>query len=276
MGNGKRSERVIFGLALGALCAVLLVSCPDFPEDVRINTNYAIKFDTHGGSEILPKYFVSGSEVYPHSFISDKNGYYFTGWFDAESGGTRFGGAGGAEKITVNRDLVFHAQWLVNRKISFNVGSGEPLPDLNIPNGGIFDPALYHAWYPGHGFGGWWNAASDGSQYINAFAVTGDLVLYARWEAGSHTVVFKTYGGTPVHAISVNHGEELYVAAYVSEWPDSNPQYASTYYPGSLPVHRDDESPFQFRGWYNAQEGGSKYPDTVTVNSDMTFHAQWW
>ena len=255
MSNGKHPGSTAFGLLLLTLCVTMLASCPNPLEDIPITSNYAVKFDTHGGSEILPKYFVSGSEVYPQSFTSDKNGYFFSGWFDAESGGTRFGGDRGTETITINRNLLFHAQWLINRTIRFDVRGGEPLPDLNVPDGGFFDPALYHTMYPGHGFLGWWSTPdTSGIQRRSAFAVTGNLTLYAHWDASGHTAAFKIYGGSPVHAMSIPHGDLLDLESYVSAWPD-----------GSM----------SFAGWYNAPEGGVKYPDTVTVNNDITFHAQW-
>jgi uncharacterized repeat protein (TIGR02543 family) len=259
MGNGKRWRITAFGLFLGALSVTMLVSCPAVPEDIGVNKNCTVTFDTHGGSQILPKYFVEGSEFYPHSFTSDKNGCLFAGWFDAESGGTRYGGAAGTEKITADRDMVLHAQWHINRRIRFNVGGGEPVPDMNIPDGLIFDPAHFYASYPGWGFDGWWTTPdTSGVRVLDPFAVTGDIVLYAHWSSNSRTVSFKTYGGSPVHAISVPNNNLLDLSPYRSEWQ-----------------HESGGGWYAFDGWYNAPEGGTKYSSSIYVANDFILHAQW-
>jgi hypothetical protein len=259
MGNGKRWRITAFGLFLGALCVTMLVSCPVAPEDIGVNHNYTVTFDTHGGSEVLPKYFVVGSELFPHSFISDKTDCLFAGWFDAESGGTRYGGAAGTEKISVDRDMVFHAQWHVSRRIRFDVGFGEPVPDMIVPDGAIFDPAHFYATCPSYGFLGWFTASSHGGVRLrDPFPVTGDIVLYAHWNPLEYTVSFKTYGGSPVHAIHVDWFSNLDLTPYRSEWQGG-----------------PDDYQYAFAGWYNAPEGGTKYPDTISVKDNMTLHAQW-
>jgi uncharacterized repeat protein (TIGR02543 family) len=204
----------MFG-ALAALVPVLLLSCADPIEDLTIKNNYIITFDTHGGTEILPKYFASGSEVYPHSFTTQKDGHTLIGWFDSESGGSRLGGDGGMEKIPISRNMVFHAQWGAGgHTVRFETSGGAEVSPVRVPHEGILFPAAYASVRPAQGFAGWWDE-SGSVQYREPFSVTEDRTLYAHWSAGHITVRFISNGGGSIHAVALQVGNSLDLSPYV-------------------------------------------------------------
>ena len=240
--------------ALTALVPVLLLSCPDPIADLSVKSNCIITFDTHGGTEILPKYFTLGSEVYPQSFSTQRDGHTLIGWFDAESGGSRFGGNAGREKIPVDRNLVFHAQWGIGgHMVRFETQGGAEVPPVQIPHDGLLFPSAYASTRPAQGFAGWWNE-SGSTQYREPFPVTEDITLYAHWTAGHITVQFVSSGGSAIHAVALRAGNSLDLSSYVPVKAQSG-----------------------FAGWYTdeACTTPNKVSSVTAGAQDITLYAKW-
>ena len=308
----------------GAVLLFMLASCPSPITDIKVDRGYLVKFDTHGGTEILPKYFAPGSEVYPHSFSTHKDGHTLAGWFDAESGGSRFGGDAGREKIPVDRNLVFHAQWGIGaHTVRFITPGGAEVPPAQVPHNGTLYPSAYVSTRFEYGFAGWWDE-SENAQYREPFPVAEDMNLYARWVPGSRTVQFVSNGGNAIHAVALQIGNSLDLDCYIpvkaqsgfagwftdeacttpnkvnsvtaaaqditlyAKW-EAGSHTVSFNAPGGSTVpsllvpHNGTINPanyvsfkegYGFAGWFK-QDLITQYTSTITVDNDLTLYAAW-
>jgi uncharacterized repeat protein (TIGR02543 family) len=245
---GMMTVRILGGTAL----LFMLASCPGPLEDIKVDRGYRVEFDTHGGTEILPKYFTLGSEVYPHSFSTHKDGHTLTGWFDSESGGSRFGGDAGREKIPVDRDMVFHAQWGIGaHTVRFITAGGAEVPPAQVPHNGTLYPSAYVSTRADHGFAGWWDE-SENTQYREPFSVADDISLYARWVPGSRTVRFVSNGGNAIHAVALQIGNSLDLNCYIPVKAHSG-----------------------FAGWHTDEACADKVSSVTAGPQDITLYAKW-
>ena len=135
--------------------------------------------------------------------------YTFTGWFDnAECTGAPI------TEITKddNNDIVLYAGWMANAISSnlsyeLNGGTAEGLPTKYIEG---VATALPNATKDGYTFLGWFlNADLTGDALTEIpTTATGDLKLYAGFEAITYAVTFNSNGGSDVEAQNVNHGSK--------------------------------------------------------------------
>ena len=112
----------------------------------------------------------------------------------------------------------------------------------------------------GQSFGGWNTAAAGtGTQYAtgDSVTITGDLELYAKWNASACSVTYKANGGT---------GGDIVVPVFY------NQQYeiaANTFTP---------PTGHSFDGWNTAAAGtGTQYAagDSVTITGNLELYAKW-
>ena len=135
--------------------------------------------------------------------------YTFTGWFDnAECTGAPI------TEITKddNNDIVLYAGWMANAISSnlsyeLNGGTAEGLPTEYIEG---VATALPNATKEGYTFLGWFlNADLTGDALTEIpTTATGDLKLYAGFEAITYAVTFNSNGGSDVETQNVNHGSK--------------------------------------------------------------------
>ncbi len=135
--------------------------------------------------------------------------YTFTGWFDnAECTGAPI------TEITKddNNDIVLYAGWMANAISSnlsyeLNGGTAEGLPTEYIEG---VATALPNATKDGYTFLGWFlNADLTGDALTEIpTTATGDLKLYAGFEAITYAVTFNSNGGSDVETQNVNHGSK--------------------------------------------------------------------
>jgi uncharacterized repeat protein (TIGR02543 family)/LPXTG-motif cell wall-anchored protein len=70
---------------------------------------FTVTFEEHGGTTVPDSTFVSGGTVtLPPA--PTRAGYTFSGWFSAQTGGTKFGSSFSPS----NGNMVVHAQWTQN------------------------------------------------------------------------------------------------------------------------------------------------------------------
>ena len=103
-------------------------------------------------------------------------------------------------------------------------------------------------------FKGWYTAENGGEKYESNKKYSGNLELYARWEAQKEQVTFNGNGGT----ISGSSTKEV--------------AYGGTAY-GTLPTAT--RTGHTFLGWYTASENGKKVDSTTICQDTGMLYAHW-
>jgi uncharacterized repeat protein (TIGR02543 family) len=107
-----------------------------------------------------------------------------------------------------------------------------------------------------HTFQGWHDAASGGTKYGWPHTLTGDVTMYAQWQAVTpvqqrYTIIFYSHGGSDVQPITANAGSEV----------DEPPK----------PTKKGNT----FQGWFSAESDGTKHTWPHTLTDAIIMHAQW-
>ena len=233
---------------------------------------YDVIFNANGASGTAPEArnaLTSGTVI----TLPDKGGLskgtdIFGGWNESASGGGTTYSVG--DSVTVTRNIVFYAQWLDGSTpqytVTFNANGATsgapPAPQTAYSGINIIVPGQGTLACSGKTFGGWNTQANGGGTNYAvgaAFAVTGNVTLYAKWQSAvQYTVTYNANGasGAAPAAQTVDPGTEMTL-----------PGAGAMTYTGLI-----------FDGWNTqANGGGTTFVEgaayTVTVNT--TFYAQW-
>ncbi len=180
-----------------------------------------------------------------------RSGYIFAGWYTAESGGTRVGGAG--EGYTPSGDVTLYAQWGKPCTVTYNANGGTCGTASEKYTGTAL--TLPTPTRDGYWFIGWYDAAEGGNKIGDAgatFNPGSEITLYAHWqEPIKYTVTYDANGGSC--------GTE-----------------SATYEGTALTLPTPTRTGYTFNGWYTAASGGTKIEGTTyTPAADITLYAQW-
>ncbi len=142
-----------------------------------------------------------------------RDGYTCNGWWTSPTmGGQRI-----SETQTINADVTFYANWLENHTVTFNANGGTPATTTRTVVHGSTVGELPEPTRAGDfTFGGWWTAASGGTQITASQQITANATYYAHWtenflsetvdgytwyytiEGDGSAKVFKTWGSPAV------------------------------------------------------------------------------
>ena len=150
---------------------------------------YAITFDTNGGSEIAPITQDYGTAITAPDNPTRK-GYTFKGW-DKEIPKTM-----PAENMTVK------AQWEINQyAITFDTNGGSEIAPITQDYGtAITAPA--DPTRKGYTFKGW-------DKEIPKTMPAENITVKAQWEINQYTITFDTAGGSEIAPITQNYGTKI-------------------------------------------------------------------
>lgn len=202
-----------------------------------------------------------------------RNGYNFTGWYTAATGGaqiTEITTLGAKtyyahwDPVTYTLDLqendnaAFTASWTGTEPNGFNVTQ---LP-YTLPTASS-SPKLTRT---GYTFAGWYTAATGGSQ-VSTISTLGDKTYYAHWDPVTYTLNLQESG----------------TSTYPVSWTGTEPNSFNTnQLPYTLPTasssNRVTRTGYTFDGWYTASTGGTKVtsiPAEASSAADKTYYAQW-
>jgi hypothetical protein len=185
---------------------------------------YAITFDTNGGSEIAPITQDYGTNITAPADPTRK-GYTFKGW-DKEIPETM-----PAENMTVK------AQWEINQyAITFDTNGGSEIAPITQDYGtAITAPA--DPTRKGYTFKGW-------DKEIPKTMPAENITVKAQWEINQYTITFDTAGGSEIAPITQNYGTKITTPAD--------------------PTRKG----YTFKGW------DKEIPETMPAEN-MTVKAQW-
>ena len=140
---------------------------------------YVITFVTgDGGSYVAPQTVDSGSCATRPEEIPTREGYVFTDWYTDEACTRLYDFA---SSVLDNRSI--YAGWAVTHTVTFDTGDGGSAVDPQvIPDGGTpTDPGIPTR--DGYTFQYWAeSAAEDAPEYNFSAPITGDVIIYAKWQ----------------------------------------------------------------------------------------------
>ncbi len=230
---------------------------------LTLSTDTPSREDASAGSYTVTLY-ANGGSVSQSTLTAERTmRYSFNSWNTAENGsGTSF--APGAS-YSANTSLTLYAQW----SSSIVTGTVElPTPTRN-----------------GYGFKGWSTGTSAVNGITGSYTPSGNVALYAIWEAGTYTVAYDANGGTDAPAGQTKtHDIALTLSSTVPLRAENN----SESYIVTLNANGSDISPalleasrttsYSFNKWNTMANGsGTDYAPGAqyTANVAVTLYAQW-
>ena len=168
-------------------------------------SSHVVTFDAADGGTVESREVADGGTVKKPADPMQE-GYTFKCWVDASGSEYDFGSP-------VTSDLTLYAKWSAGESVRahiviFDSKGGTYLESQTVVDGGTaarpVDPVL-----EGSDFKGWY--LENGEAYDFDAAVTGDLILYAKWSASgetasSHVVTFDAAGGSSVGSQTIIDG----------------------------------------------------------------------
>lgn len=153
-------------------------------------TPCTVTFNANGGT-VSPttRLVVKGGQVGTLP-TPTRDGYTCNGWWTSPMvGGQRI-----SETQTINADVTFYANWLENHTVTFNANGGTPATITRTVVHGSTVGELPESTRAGDfTFGGWWTAASGGTQISASQQITANATYYAHWTANFLTETVDGY-----------------------------------------------------------------------------------
>ena len=214
-----------------------------------------VAFDSgEGGSSVASQsvtYGLAASEPAEPT----KTGYTFSGWY-LNNTAYNFNTA-------VTEAITLTARWTISRyTVMFNTNGGSNVASQTVEHGSKATQPSANPTRTGFNFGGWYKSDDGGTTlYSESYdfnsAVTGDMVLYAKWNIKQYTVTFNSKGGSEVGAQLVNHGSTAI-----------------------MPLEDPVKEGYDFAGWYRSSNNGNTlytnaYDFNSAVTGDFTLYAKW-
>ncbi|PSA68022.1 InlB B-repeat-containing protein [Listeria monocytogenes] len=206
--------------------------------------DYNVTFNIDGNTSEVKT--VTEEDLIPEPTNPTKQGYTFDGWYDAETGGTKWDFTTG--QMPAN-DLMLYAHFSVNSyQVNFDI-------DGAVMNEAVvYDTLLNEPTPPtkqGYTFDGWYDAETGGNKwdFKTMKMPANDVTLYAHFTVSSYQVNFDIDGAVTNEAIVYD--------ALLNE--------------PATPTKQG----YTFDGWYDAETGGNKW-DFKTMKmpaNDVTLYA---
>ncbi|PRZ80893.1 internalin [Listeria monocytogenes] len=206
--------------------------------------DYNVTFNIDGNTSEVKT--VTEEDLIPEPANPTKQGYTFDGWYDAETGGTKWDFTTG--QMPAN-DLMLYAHFSVNSyQVNFDI-------DGAVMNEAVvYDTLLNEPTAPtkqGYTFDGWYDAETGGNKWdFKTMKIpANDVTLYAHFTVSSYQVNFDIDGAVTNEAIV----------------------YDTLLNEPATPTKQG----YTFDGWYDAETGGNKW-DFKTMKipaNDVTLYA---
>lgn len=225
-----------------------------------INSMYAMNvyltktlaFNGNGGTNGTSKSLNVGA-AYGSLPSSSRTGYTFDGWYTAASGGSKVSSSTTMTTDLMVQTVTLYAHWTANTyTLTYNANGGSVSPSSKT---GKYNSAWGTLAVPtraGYEFKGWFTSASGGTQVTATTKITGNLTVYAHWEAIEYTLTYNATGGT----ISTGSKTGLFGLPW-----------------GELEI--PTRTGYDFIGWFTSASGGTQVTADTVVESDLMVYAQW-
>ena len=238
---------------------------------------YTVSFDYNGGNgnndDVISTY---DSNMPTITDIPTRNGYIFTGYFDAINGGEKYYNADltSAKAWDKVENTTLYAQWIgVNYSVIFdgNGNTSETMENQSFVYGTSQNLNENLFVRTGYTFKGW-NTEADGrgTNYSNCASVNnlttehnGTVVLYAQWIANTYRVSLGDKIGPYRVSFDLNGGNGDISSQTITE---TNPLTYPT---------NPTKNGYIFGGWYLDAGCTQEYDFSGVINKDFTLYARW-
>ena len=203
-----------------------------------------------GDTTIYAQYPGKSLDTDSDTYKATRDGFEFTGWYDAPSGGSK---VTSVSFTPDNGEVTVYAHWseLPKYTVAFDTAGGSAVASQTVVKDKTASRPESDPTRSGYKFDDWYDAASGGSKFDFSTPITADTTVYARW-IKLYTVRFDTAGGSDIDDQTVADGDK-------AEKPDDPSMTGS-----------------KFKGWYDAAEGGDEFDFGTPITADVTVYAQWY
>ncbi|WP_052059842.1 InlB B-repeat-containing protein [Lysinibacillus fusiformis] len=207
---------------------------------------HTVSFEVDGGSAVSNQSVAHGGKAMMPEIEPTKAGYTFGGWY-TDAGRTQ------AYDFTsvITKATTIYAKWNAQMyTVSFEVDGGSAIANQSVAHGGKATMPQVEPTKAGYTFGGWYTDAGHTQVYDFNSNISGNITIYAKWNAQMHTVSFEVDGGSAIANQTVAHGEKA-----------SAPTPAKVGY--------------TFEGWYTDVTHTDIYDFNKEITANTTIYAKW-
>ncbi|WP_427071411.1 InlB B-repeat-containing protein [Lysinibacillus fusiformis] len=209
---------------------------------------HTVSFEVDGGSAISHQSVAHGGKATMPQIEPTKAGYTFGGWY-TDAGHTQVYDF----TSVITEATTIYAKWNAQmHTVSFEVDGGSAISHQSVAHGGKATMPYVEPTKAGYTFGGWYTDASYTQTYDFNSNITGNMKIYAKWNAQMYTVSFNTDGGSAVSDQSVAYGEKA-----------------------SAPTPAPTKAGYTFEGWYTDAGHTQVYDFTNVITENTTIYAKW-
>lgn len=238
---------------------------------------YTVSFDYNGGNgnndDVISTY---DSNMPTITDIPTRNGYIFTGYFDAINGGEKYYNADltSAKAWDKVENTTLYAQWIgVNYSVIFdgNGNTSETMENQSFVYGTSQNLNENLFVRTGYTFKGWnTEAGGSGTSYGNSASVNnlttennGTVVLYAQWRANTYKVSLNEEPKSYTVSFNLSGGSGRIPSQTITETS-----------PLTYPTN-PTKNGYIFGGWYLDAGCTQEYDFSGVINKDFTLYARW-
>ena len=172
---------------------------------------FNVTLDKQGGTGGTGSIKTTYGSAMPSITLPTKTGYNFDGYYDAQSGGTKYYNANGSSARNWDKapdiTISLYARWTAaTYTVTFDHQGGTSSLTTKTVTYGSGMPTISSSQLPkktAHSFDGYYDAAEGGTKYYNAngssartWNKTSSATLYAHWTLLSYTVTLNQQNGT--------------------------------------------------------------------------------
>jgi len=239
----------------------LILSSPNMKDDYAVFNNislvgfntspqvkHTVSFETDGGSAVPSQSVVNGGIATMPEVEPTKVGYTFGGWYK-DVGGTQVYDF----NSVITEATTIYVKWNAQMyTVSFNTDGGSVVSNQSVAHGRKATIPEVEPTKAGYTFGGWYKDIGHTETYDFNSNITGNTIIYAKWNAQTYTVGFSTDGGSTVSNQSVTYGEKA-----------------------SEPTPAPTKVGYTFGGWYKDAGYTETYDFTNIITENTTIYAKW-
>ena len=239
----------------------LILSSPNMKDDYAVFNNislvdfntspqvkHTVSFETDGGSKVPSQSVVNGGMATMPEIEPIKAGYTFGGWYK-DVGGTQVYDF----NSVITEATTIYVKWNAQTyTVSFNTDGGSAVSNQSVLHGGKATIPEVQPTKAGYTFGGWYKDAGYTETYDFNSNITGNTIIYAKWNAQMYIVSFDVDGGSAVSNQSVAHDEKA-----------------------SAPTPAPTKAGYTFGGWYTDITYTDSYDFNNKITANTTIYAKW-
>lgn len=214
------------------------------PVGVGDDQTFTVTFETFGGSVVVGQAVKKGERA-SNSTTPTKRGYVFLGWYEDIDCTVEFD-----FNTPILDDTIIYAKWQVIRvTVSFVQGTMTQQRELD------YGQAIAAPETPvreGYTFAGWYLDEELLLRFDFDTKITGDLVLYAKFNINTYNVTFRTNGGSEIEGQKVVYGNK-------AVRPETDPT----------------REHYVFDGWYADPSLTTLYNFEKPVSNTTYIYAKW-